>query len=389
VITAVIGQYRALWWVATCANAVPPPLDSWLSGNYGQLRAKTPWPATWIAEQRGVAFWFVLRLLIDTSAWLDMATRREGQKWIVPLRVLKSQGKLELLVPALIIEEFDRNRPRSESAVTTSVLDRLRQLRRELREYAGDKHEHIWLAETAQHIPLVNATAPQNFREIDELLRSGTILEPADPEYARAVQRGLDKRAPFTSDKNSVADALLIEIYADQISRADSSDVYAFVTSNHRDFSVPNGDRRQPHPDLAGLFDGARSRYAYQVGGLHEVLLEQFGDEYLEEQDEVEFLISEEEPRTLSEIIEAEQEFFDKVWYVRSIAYDDDKRDLPDDIRTGMLAARERVETEYGREELWKAIGPGHQEAWQYGYISGKLATLRWVLGSEWDFLDT
>jgi hypothetical protein len=31
----------------------------------------------------------------------------------------------------------------------------------------------------------------------------------------------------------------------------------------------------------------------------------------------------------------------------------------------------------------------GHQEAWQYGYISGKLATLRWVLGSEWDFLDT
>ena len=85
-----------------------------------------------------------------------------------------------------------------------------------------------------------------------------------------------------------------------------------FVTSNYRDFSVPNGDRRQPHPDLAGLFDGTRSRYAYEVEGLHEVLLEQFGDQYLEEQGEVEFLISEEEPRTLAEIIEAEQEFFDK-----------------------------------------------------------------------------
>jgi PIN domain len=141
-----------------------------------------------------------------------------------PLRVLKFQGKLELLVPALIIEEFERNRPRSESAVTASVLDRLRQLRRELREYAGDKHEHIWLAETAQHIPLVNATAPQNFREIDELLRDGTILVPAESEYARAVQRGLSKQAPFTSDKNSVADALLIEIYASQIAGADSSD---------------------------------------------------------------------------------------------------------------------------------------------------------------------
>jgi hypothetical protein len=32
----------------------------------------------------------------------------------------------------------------------------------------------------------------------------------------------------------------------------------------------------------------------------------------------------------------AEQELFNKVWYVRGLAYDDDERDLPDDIRTGM-----------------------------------------------------
>lgn len=331
----------------------------------------------------------MLHLLIDTSVWLDIATRRDGQKWIVPLRVLKFQGKLDLLVPAVVIEEFDRNRPRSESAVTTSVLDRLRQLRRELREYAGDRHEHIWLAETAQHIPLVNAMAPQNFREIDELLRSGAILEPAAPEYERAVQRGLAKKAPFTADKNSVADALLIEIYASQILEAGSSDVFAFVTSNHRDFSMPNGDHRLPHPDLAVLFDGTGSRYEYQVEGLQALLLDHFGDEFLEEQNEVEFLTNEEEPRTLAEIIEAEQEFFDKVWYVRSIVHDDDEREIPDDIRAGMMANRERVEEKYSRDELWKVIGPGHEEAWQYGYINGKLATLRWVLGSEWDFLDT
>jgi uncharacterized protein (DUF1330 family) len=142
-----------------------------------------------------------------------------------------------------------------------------------------------------------------------------------------------------------VADALLIEIYASQIAGADSSDIYVFVTSNYRDFSVPNGDRRQPHPDLAGLFDGTRSRYAYQVEGL----LEQFGDAYLEEQAEVEFLTGEEEPRTLAEIIEAEQEYFDKVWYVRSIAYHDDQRELPDDIHAGMMANRERAEAAYGR----------------------------------------
>lgn len=189
----------------------------------------------------------MLRLLPDTSVWIDLATRRDGQKWIVPLRVLKFQFKLELLVPALVIAEFERNRPRSEMAVTTSVLDRLRQPHSELRDYAGERHEAVWLEETRQHIPLVNAMAPQNFREIDDLLRRGTTIEPTDLEYAKVVQRGLDKRAPFTSDKNSVADALLIEIYAAQISGGDNSDVYGFATSNHRDFSVPNGDHRQPH----------------------------------------------------------------------------------------------------------------------------------------------
>ena len=158
----------------------------------------------------------MLRLLVDTSVWLDLAQHRDGQKWIVPLRVLLHRGELELLVPTVVIEEFDRNRPRLEAAVTTSVLDRLRQLRRELREFAGNQNEHIWLAETTQHIPLVNAMTPQNFREIAELLRSGKRLEPTDVQYARVVERGLSKKAPFTSDKNSVADALLIELYATQ-----------------------------------------------------------------------------------------------------------------------------------------------------------------------------
>jgi hypothetical protein len=105
-----------------------------------------------------------------------------------------------------------------ETAVTTSVLDRLRQLRREPREYPGEAHKQVWLQETAPHIPLVKAMASQNFREIDELLRAGPSIDPSDRELANAVQRSLETRAPFTWDKNSVADALLIEIYGTQAS---------------------------------------------------------------------------------------------------------------------------------------------------------------------------
>lgn len=332
----------------------------------------------------------VLRLLIDTSAWLDLAMRRDGQKWIVPLRVFLHQGKLELLVPPLVIEEFERNRPRSEAAVTSSVLARLRQLRRELHDFAGEKHEHVWLEETEQHIPLVNAMAPQNFREIAELLNRGTKLRPTNAERAMVVKRGLEKKAPFSAGKNSVADALLIEMYATQLKKADPDDLYCFVTSNHRDFSAPNGDHRQPHPDLADIFSASQSRYLYQVDGLHAGLLDYFGDEFVEEVEEIEFLIGDEEPRTLAEIVDAMEEFFDRVWYVRSIVHADaENEEVSKDISAGARAARRRVEERYGRDSLWKPIGPGHDEAWEYGYISGKLATLRWVLGSEWDFLDT
>ena len=51
---------------------------------------------------------------------------------------------------------------------------------------------------------------PTNFREIAELLSKGTKLKPTNADRARVVQRGLEKKAPFSTGRNSVADALLI-----------------------------------------------------------------------------------------------------------------------------------------------------------------------------------
>jgi hypothetical protein len=104
----------------------------------------------------------MLRLLIDTSVWIDLAKRRDGQKWIVPLRVLSFQGKLELLVPSLVVDEFEQNRPRAEAAVTANVLERFRLLRRDLHEYGGSDSPE-WLEEMTHQIPLVSAMTLQRF----------------------------------------------------------------------------------------------------------------------------------------------------------------------------------------------------------------------------------
>lgn len=47
------------------------------------------------------------------------------------------------------------------------------------------------------------------------------------------------------------------------------------------------------------------------------------------------------------------------------------------------LAAGERARREVGNENL----GPWNDFEW--GMLNGKLSALRWVTGSEWDFLDT
>jgi hypothetical protein len=52
-------------------------------------------------------------------------------------------------------------------------------------------------------------------------------------------------------------------------------------------------------------------------------------------------------------------------------------------LRAAVLAARADVEARYERESL----EPLHD--FDLGMIEGKLSALRWVLGDNWDFLDT
>jgi len=49
---------------------------------------------------------------------------------------------------------------------------------------------------------------------------------------------------------------------------------------------------------------------------------------------------------------------------------------------TRMIAAMKRAEKEYPEE-----LGPWDDFEW--GMLNGKLSAIRWMLGDEWDMLDT
>jgi hypothetical protein len=196
------------------------------------------------------------------------------------------------------------------------------------------------------------------------------------------VRRGLAKQAPFHRHKNSVADAMLIELYA-TANRECGEEACCFVTSNSDDFSVEKGDRRLPHPDIEALFSESTSRYYYAVDGLRAALADYYGGEFEEILDMSDF---QENPRTLAEILEAEQEFFDRVWYERSVVHTIRYEEGDSDI----TEAQYKVSKEAQVRVLARRPGLRLCESdFEWGMWNGKLSTLRWVLGSEWDFLDT
>jgi hypothetical protein len=169
--------------------------------------------------------------------------------------------------------------------------------------------------------------------------------------------------------------------------------------NSKHDFSDMAADERAPHPDLADIFSEKNSTYSLAVGEV----LNDYAPEWMEEVKwEFEFR---EEPRLLSEILEAEHLLFRQVWYNRHwnlrvqiqkgkhklVTREEWDKQQPrrhqkmtiDTVWEMALAAAKRTEDEVGPENL----GPWTDFEW--GMINGKLSALRWVMGSDWDFLDT
>ncbi len=166
---------------------------------------------------------------------------------------------------------------------------------------------------------------------------------------------------------------------------------------NTRDFSEANGDRRKPHVDLSDLFNAPRSTYWISLLDL----IREIDPELVADHDfEVNFS---QQPRRLSEILEAEHLLFRQVWYnrhwnLRSAIENGTHHVVPkesystkpyqadqtlDTVWAKALEAAKRTEDEVGLENL------GPWDDFEWGMINCKLSALRWVLGDEWDMLDT
>lgn len=335
----------------------------------------------------------MLKILIDTCVWLELAKDYRNYDLIQAVGDLRDQGMLQVILPRLVVEEFDRNKERVLKAASASQREMFKRARAAVRS-AGldDANEVSQRLGDVEHAMSINGQEAGRSVALIAAIFDGTDqLEPTDSQRLRALQRGLEGRKPYSRTKNSTADAILIEMFSDLVA-GDPDDEFAFITVNHTDFS--DSDHRLPHPDIADIFN---ERVTYSLS-LEAVLSRPDGGLFADIDIEEYF---EDEPRLISEIGQEISDLIDIVWYGRHMSLrssvlsgrtkvvlkEDYKRTntrmIREDIWEGALKAAEEVEKRLGKDRL------GPHTDFEWGMINGKLSALRWVLGHEWDMLDT
>ena len=91
--------------------------------------------------------------------------------------------------------------------------------------------------------------------------------------------------------------------------------------------------------------------------------------------------------RSKKEVISAEEEFYEKIWYERHLVLkyrvENGIEDCDKEVFKNAKINAKKLEEKYGAENL------GPYSDFEWGMINGKLSALRWVLGEQWDMLDT
>lgn len=332
-------------------------------------------------------------LMLDTCVWLELSSKKSDLPILAAIEYLAGQGVIRLLLPDIVREEYECNKDRVANQTRQRLSQECKVVKEIIESFGGEnKHQAIDIINDVNHrLPILSEANYMTIDRVEALFADAINVVASDAAKVKAANRAISKFAPFHKNKNSVADAVLVEIF-DEFRQLNLTDYesFRFITINHTDFS--DSDHRKPHPDLASIFDQVSTLFFITPSAA-------LAD--LADPEEVEFETGyawEEETRGLFEILNAMDELTDKIWYNRHcnrahgiatgriiLIPDGTERYGSDVIHEGIwagaLTAAKTVETKYEDTGPW--------DDFEWGLLNGKLSALRWVLGDEWDNLDT
>jgi hypothetical protein len=181
----------------------------------------------------------MFKMLADTCIWENLAKDPQQRPLLNVIFELETSGDLGLIVPRIVLEEFERRKERISKENTHSVSSLLKRIKAIVGKHGDGDGKAIALEQlnlVDNKLPRLGDAVETAVANIETLLRRGETVETTDPIMLRVARRALEKKAPFIREKN-MADAIIIEAFADCVKAKGHQ--FAFVTDNVNDFSDP------------------------------------------------------------------------------------------------------------------------------------------------------
>jgi hypothetical protein len=311
------------------------------------------------------------------------------------LKNLLKDEVIRVIIPTIVKEEFLRNKDRVIDIGKQKLFQDIRKVKNIIEQYSDNSEKDTIISgldDINHRLPMMTDAIFEQSESILEIILLSEEISITDSVKIKSSERALAKKAPFHKSKNSMADSLILELFFEQ-SLLDSSQDFHFITHNTKDFSSES-DNRVHHEDYQDYFSENNVNYSIKLLEIINLISPETLDEF---EFEYEW---QEESRGFYEILDSINKLTDQIWYNRhcnrvyeieqgNIQVVEDKdydvynhNQIVKYIWDGALKSARNKESMYPDE-----LGPWTDFEW--GMLNGKLSALRWILGDEWDMLDT
>lgn len=196
----------------------------------------------------------MIYLILDTNIWVNSLNDNEYPV-IEKLEYLIENNHVTILLPEIIIEEWNRNR------------DNKKQNWIKIWKSFVDKAKDIFSADLVNRVvtpDYIEKKAEEQILRVEKIFNFHAIKIPITDEYKlKATILAEQKKAPFGT-KNSIGDAYIFLSIIDYISKNNLSNC-VFITGNSDDFSSKE-HKHQIHSDLEPEFTRLNIKYYIDLG---------------------------------------------------------------------------------------------------------------------------
>lgn len=218
---------------------------------------------------------------LDTCTWIYIVNGTEPVGYLHFIKEELEKDYLKLLLPELVIEEWNRHKNDTVKKGTLSFFkDTLSSIER-LVKIVGEEVEtpFILFDSSEQDDTLcllrdkfklkkeqVEKAVQTNIGIVEEIFKHRNTILIKDSNQVRllASDLAINKKAPFIK-KNSFADAIIILSFITYV-KSNNIEGAKFISYNTEDFCKKENKKKELHPDLVGFFDDTKSEF-YKILG--------------------------------------------------------------------------------------------------------------------------